>query len=152
MSSELLYANEGWSINRLADFLLEHNITGVPVIGADGILTGVVSTTDIFQFENMDDEGKVDALRDYYQRFTTNSFTEKMNLTDLKSWSHRAGNACTVEQIMHKGVISVDENCSAKELSQLMLDENIHRVFVQRGEQVCGLVTTSNILQLVANQ
>lgn len=152
MSCDLLYANEGWSIHRLAEFLLQNKITGAPVISTDGTLTGVVSTTDIFQFENMGDNEKVDALRHYYQRCSPDSFTDKINLADLQNWSHRAEHACTVEQIMHKGVISVDESCAIKELSQLMLDENIHRVFVKRDDHVCGLVTTSNVLKLVADQ
>ena len=47
MTSQILKAEEDWSIQRLVEFFGENSISGAPVISADGELVGVVSLTDI---------------------------------------------------------------------------------------------------------
>ena len=70
MSKEVLCVYEGWTIQRLAEFFLKNEISGAPVIASDHELVGVVSVSDIFRFENSDDETKSEALRRCYRDST----------------------------------------------------------------------------------
>ncbi|MDX2349296.1 MAG: CBS domain-containing protein [Porticoccus sp.] len=147
MHRDVLSVYEGWSIQRLADFFMKHKISGAPVIAADHELVGVVSVSDIFHFENMDEEQRKSALQTCY-RDATNT---EPNVIDLESWSKSAQYHCTVHQIMAPHVISVTENSSLSEVATLMLEQNIHRVFVTCDNCISGVISTSNILQVLAN-
>ena len=147
MHSDVLSVYEGWSIQRLADFFIKHKISGAPVIASDHELVGVVSVSDIFHFENMDDEQKKSALQTCYRDVTN---TEP-NVVDLESWSKNAQYHCTVHQIMAPHVISVAETASLPEIATVMLEQGIHRVFVTQDNCISGVISTSNILQILAN-
>lgn len=146
MKTDVIFAYEGWSIKYLANFLSEHKVSGVPVIASDHELVGVVSITDIFNFENQDKKGKVEALRDYYQ----SSYGNDLDLLDLDSWSHNAEQSCTVHQIMQNRIISVSPETPVPEISRIMLDNKIHRVFVTENGKVSGVISTTNLLEIIA--
>ncbi|MEH6616814.1 MAG: CBS domain-containing protein [Porticoccus sp.] len=148
MHTEVLSVYEGWSIQRLAEFFMKHKISGAPVIAADHELVGVVSVSDIFHFENMDKEQKKSALQTCY-RDVTNA---EPNVVDLENWSKNAQYHCTVHQIMAPYVISVAETTALPEIASLMLEQNIHRVFVTRDGCISGVISTSNILQVLAGE
>lgn len=147
MHTEVLSVYEGWSIQRLANFFMKHKISGAPVIAADHELVGVVSVSDIFHFENMDEEQKKTALQTCYRDVAN---TEP-NLVDLESWSKSAQHHCTVHQIMAPHVISVAEPASLSDIASLMLEQDIHRVFVTSEGCITGVISTSNILQALSN-
>ncbi len=146
MSPNVLTVYEGWSIQRLADFFMNHQISGAPVIASDHELIGVVSTSDIFYFENMDDVQKRKALQTCYR----DACGTDLNLVDLQEWSKSAQKNCTVHQIMIKEVISVDEEAPLSEIAQLMVDQDIHRVFVTSNGNLAGVITTSDILRVLS--
>lgn len=148
MHAEVLSVYEGWSIQRLADFFMKHKISGAPVIASDHELVGVVSVSDIFHFENMDDEQKKSALQTCYRDVAN---TEP-NVVDLESWSKNAQYHCTVHQIMAPHVISVAETAALPEIATLMLEHGIHRVFVTRDNCISGVISTTNILQVLAGE
>ncbi len=146
MKTDVIFAYEGWSIKYLAKFLSEKKITGVPVIASDHELVGVVSVTDIFNFENQNKEDKVEALRDYYQ----SSYGNDLDLVDLENWSHNAEQSCTVHQIMKDRIISVSPETPIAEVSRIMLKNEIHRVFVTDADKVSGVISTTNLLAILA--
>ena len=146
MSPDVLSVYEGWSIQRLADFFLDHNITGAPVIASDHQLIGVVSVSDIFKFENADDEYKSEALKSCYRDATG---IDIANRTDLIEWTKNAQKNCTVHQIMAPQVISVDADESLTDIVSIMVSKDIHRVFVTSAEKIIGVVSTSDVLRVL---
>ncbi len=147
MNGDVLFAYEDWSIKYLANFFTDNKITGAPVITTtDKNLLGVVSVTDIFNFENQGIDGKVEYLRDYYQ----NAYGNDLDISDLKSWSLNAEENCTVQQIMRNQIISVTENESLTNICKTMLDQKIHRVFVTRDKSVVGVISTSDLLRVMS--
>ncbi len=144
MSTEVLSVYEGWSVQRLADFFINHNISGAPVIAADHELIGVVSVSDIFHFENSDDDSKSQILRDCYREYTG---IDIVNQDDLKEWSKTAHKSCTVHQIMAKRVISVEDDCSITDIAALMSEQDIHRVFVTHEGRIAGVISTTDVLR-----
>jgi len=147
MHEDVLSVYEGWSIQRLADFFMKHKISGAPVIASDHELVGVVSVSDIFHFENMAKEQKKSALQTCYRDVTN---TEP-NVVDLENWSKNAQYHCTVHQIMAPHIISVTKTTPLSEVAALMLEQNIHRVFVTEDSCIAGVITTSNMLQVLAS-
>ena len=146
MSAEVLLVYEGWSIQRLADFFLKRGISGAPVIASDHQLVGVVSISDIFKFENADQEVKSEALKSCYRDVTG---IDIANRADLLEWSKNAQKNCTVHQIMATEVISVGVDQTLPEIAAVMVDRDIHRVFVTEQEKIVGVISTTDILRVL---
>jgi len=144
MSDYLLCVYEGWSIQRLAQFFIEHAINGAPVMDADDQLVGAVSVSDVFKFENASETVKEAALLDCY-RDTVGVEIPLYN--DLKQWTHTAQSSCTVSQIMNDYVISVDISRSQAEVALLLVENHIHRVFVTDCNRVVGVISSTDLLR-----
>lgn len=144
MSKDVLCVYEGWTIQRLAEFFLRHDISGAPVIASDYKLIGVVSTSDIFRFENSDDETKSEALKRCYQDSIGIDITSR---GDLLEWSKNSQKSCTVHQIMAEHVVSVNIDAPLSTVSARMVDNNIHRIFVTEDEIIVGIVSALDILR-----
>lgn len=144
MSDQVLCAYEGWSIQRLADFFMQHNINGAPVMASDHQLVGVVSVSDIFKFENASDEVKGSALLNCYR---DTCGVEIPLYNDLQQWTHKAHNSCTVHQIMIDHIISVEVSQPQTDVAQLLVDHNIHRVFVTEDQKIVGVISTTDLLR-----
>lgn len=148
MSSPVQTVYEGWSIKRLMKFLLEAGISGAPVTASDGSVVGVVSVSDVVRFENLGQQDKLNVARlECYNEYVGHQLPE----SDLKSLLDHADQHCTVNAIMTPTVFAVELNTPLPEIAELMREHNIHRVFVQDDlKRVVGVVSTSNILQVIA--
>ncbi len=143
MSSMLLSAYEGWTIHRLAEFFIKHNISGAPVIASDHELVGVVTVSDIFKFSNMDEANRREALRNYYREACEIDLDE----ISLREWSGNAERNCTVHQIMKKEIISVEKDFSIEQVAAVMVKNDVHRVVVTQNKIALGVITTMDVLR-----
>jgi predicted transcriptional regulator len=143
MSRILLSAYEGWTIHRLAEFFIKHNISGAPVIASDHELVGVVTVSDIFKFSNMDESNRREALRNYYREACEIDLDE----TSLREWSAHAERNCTVHQIMKKEIITVEKEFSIQQIASVMVKNDVHRVVVTHNKIALGVITTMDILR-----
>lgn len=143
MSRTLLSAYEGWTIHRLAEFFIKHNISGAPVIASDHELVGVVTVSDIFKFSNMDERNRREALRNYYREACEIDLDE----ISLREWSAHAEKNCTVHQIMKKEIISVEKEFSIEQIAAVMVKNDVHRVVVTHNKIALGVITTMDILR-----
>lgn len=144
MCPDLLMVYEGWTIHRLADFFIKHQISAAPVIASDHELVGVVSVGDVFRFNNMEESDKGAVLRNYYRENTG----QEVNENDLRNWVKDADKNCTVHQIMTREVIAVEKDTSLKNVLALLLEKHIHRVFVTDNKIVIGVITSMDVLQV----
>jgi predicted transcriptional regulator len=143
MFSNLLTVYEGWTIHRLAEFFIKHQISAAPVIASDHELVGVVSVGDVFRFNNLQDAEKTRVLRNYYRDNTGQDINEE----DLRTWSKDADKNCTVHQIMTPEVIAVEKDASLKKIVSTLLEKRIQRVFVTDNKIVVGVITATDLLQ-----
>lgn len=73
--------------------------------------------------------------------------------TDIirKSTSIGAWSPSTAGQIMTKPPVSVPPETTLKRVCELMFNRRIHRVVVAEGPQICGIITTMDILRTIAS-
>lgn len=148
MSPDLLTAYEGWTIYRLAEFFIKHQISAVPVIASDHELVGIVSVGDVFRFNNMNDSEKGSIMRNHYR----DSCGQEINPEDLRAWVKDADKNCTVHHIMTPEVIAIDVNTELSHLTNVLLDKHIHRVFVTASNKVIGVITVMDVLRSLRAQ
>lgn len=129
MSREVIAVNPDTSLQTAAELMLEHAISGMPVLDEQGRLLGMVSKTDLVR-----------------QRLAS----EDESSVTLPSGQHLV-DVTTVEDVMTRHVLIVPEKASLTEAAKIMVNAGVHRVPVvsSRGT-LAGLVTTSDIVRWVA--
>lgn len=147
MTAEVLMAYEGWSIKKLVDFYVRHGISGAPVIASDHSLVGVVTATDVVNFENKSHVDKNDMVETIYHESVGYNYQK----SDIEKLALNADENCTVHQIMAKYVIQVDEGTSINDIADIMLTKGVKRLFVTRNSLMVGVITTTNILKAIVD-
>lgn len=146
MSPRVLTARADWSIQRLAAFFTEHEISGAPVLSENGALIGVVSLTDIARHRGAE-ASEEDAAPAYYQGGTEHLEVPEATLDELAARTEAA-----VRDIMMPTLFCVDEDTPAAEIADKMLRGRLHRLLVVRSgsrRDVVGIITPLDLLQVV---
>jgi CBS domain-containing protein len=146
MSSKVLSAEASWSLDKLAEFLIDNSISGAPVTDADGELVGVVSMTDIVrQNETTGKNTGSEATHDVYRY----ELERHLSQEEIKVFHTHYESPVEVLDIMTPMIFKVAESDDIKEVAETMLKGNIHRVFVTRGNKLIGIVTTLDMLKVI---
>lgn len=146
MTADVLMAYEGWSIKRLSSFFIKNRISGAPVIASDHSLVGVVTATDLVNFEGKSDSEKSQMLKGIYDEFVGINYDEKTML----SLSAKADENCTVNKVMTPKVVQIDEETLVVDVAKTMLESGIRRIFVTKNGIMSGVISTNNMLKVVS--
>jgi CBS domain-containing protein len=144
MTPHVVTVVEDMSTHDLARFLVEHEISGAPVVDDHGRLVGVVSMTDIVRSDAERDE---DLDNPAYYRGDPYEVT----LEDLGQ-KYVEQQAVTVREVMTPAVHSVADTAPVSEVAGAMLDRHVHRLIVMRGQDPVGIITSLDLLRMLAGQ
>ena len=146
MQRDVLAVDADWSLEELAEFLVDNNISGAPVTEDNGELVGVVSMTDILRYGSMPDNGEdADDTHDVYLY----ELERQLGHEELRMFHARSESSVQVRDIMTPMIFKVEEYTSVQEVAETMLRGRIHRVFVTRGSTLTGIVTALDMLQVI---
>jgi CBS domain-containing protein len=147
MNTDLITVPADMTVAELAEFLVENEISGVPVEDAEGRLVGVVSLSDVARSLTGRDEAVLTHRdSDYYLR----SWEERFNAEDLAGLRVAESDE-TVGEIMTPSVLAVDEEMPVSRVAAKMIDARIHRLLVTRDRKVVGILSTTDLLGLLAD-
>lgn len=149
MNPNVISVPAEWTIEELSQFLIDRAITGAPVKNENGNLIGVVSLTDIVRHNSLSgSEIKTNEPHDYYQH----GWEDRVASEEWASFRVTEKPQTLVRDIMTSMIFKVDENTSLKEVADTMIDGRVHRLFVTRGGQVIGIVTTMDMLKAIRDK
>ncbi len=137
MTTDVVTVTPEASVEEIAKLLLARGISGVPVIGAEGALVGLVSEGDLIRREG-DPE--------HHRSWWLNLFAgpEERARDYVKSHGRRA------EEVMTREVITVGEETPVGEIARLLEKRRIKRVPVVREGRIVGIVSRANLLHGLA--
>jgi predicted transcriptional regulator len=146
MSKNVLTVYEGWSIRRLSQFFIKHQISGAPVIAADDELVGVITQSDIIRFESSDpSEGDVKKMLTKF----CGPFGGVPDEAEIRRIQDKANDYCTVNSIMTPKVMSVDINTSLTNTYSTLVNEDVHRLFITENGLLVGVISAMDILKKI---
>ncbi|MEA2564447.1 MAG: hypothetical protein QOH06_5951 [Acidobacteriota bacterium] len=137
MNPNVLMVQEDMTVGELASFLVESEISGAPVVNADGRLVGVVSVTDL-------------AAERAGSDFFVGEWGGSLRRDAVEEL--RFGDETRVRDIMTPAIYSVDAETPIPEVAETLINSHIHRLLVTSGERVVGIVTSSDLLGLLVRE
>jgi len=145
MSTQVLAARPDMTVHELASFLTENQITGAPVLDAQGRLVGVVSETDIAESES----DRAELVRDHSDpELDLRGWEDKANVEDMRHL-HVEGGELTVRDIMTPTAYTIPHDTPVAKIARTMIAGRIHRLLVTRGGRVVGIVASLDLLKLL---
>lgn len=148
MQTDLATIGPDADLRQLDELLLERRIQGVPVV-SDGRVVGLISRSDVVRQLHAE-ESRFEAEIDFY----LSPFDE----ADRRPGDERAVSEAVaarlrklrVKDAMTEGVISVTPDAEIAEAARTMAERRIHRLLVLEGDRLVGLVSSLDLLRLVA--
>lgn len=125
-------------VDAVARILLDHRISGVPVVDATGTPIGVVSEWDLVGQHSAD---RVARREEWLARLAqgqplATDFLEAVDPT-----------ARTAGELAHLAPITVAEDTDLAEVAQLVIEKRIGRVFVTRAGRLVGVVSRRDLIR-----
>ena len=148
MTPNVMPARADWPIERLAEFLIENDISGAPVISEYGALIGVVSLTDIVRHDSLHQrEPQTQRTHAYYLPVLEDHLAQE----EVSTFRFDGGSEVTVRDIMTPMIFQVEEDMPVQEVADKMIRGRIHRVFVTHEDKVIGIITALGLLDVLRN-
>jgi CBS domain-containing protein len=141
MTTEVVTVTADTKLREVALLLLNHGISAVPVLNADGAPIGMVSDGDLVTRTELERTGR----RDWWLKLLSDkSPPDDEVLEQLRSPDRTAGD------VMATPVVTVGEATDLAEVAQLLADYKIKRVPVLKDGRMTGIVSRTDLLGVVA--
>ena len=137
MTREVITAAPETTVEELARLLIEHKISGVPVVDEDNQLVGVVTENDLIKKNARLHIPTIIRLFDAY--FLLNSGKVEEEIKKMV--------AGTVDEICNKDIVSLTEETTLEEIATIMSEKNIHLLPVLKDGMVVGIVGKADIVK-----
>jgi CBS domain-containing protein len=127
MSSPVVTVAPDTHLKEVADLLVRHEVSAVPVV-EDGALVGIVSEADLVPLELAPDP--------------------RAHLAPVRE--PPPGVPRAVAEVMTREVVALPEGADAAEAGRLMLERRIKSIPVVQGRRVVGIVARRDLLKVLA--
>jgi CBS domain-containing protein len=122
-----------------ANLMLQHHISGLPVVDAAGKLVGIISEGDFIRRSEIGTGRK----RARWLKFILGAGKAASDFV------HEHGRK--ISEIMVSSPLTITEDTSLEEIVELMEKNNVKRLPVVRDDKLVGIVSRANLLQAVAS-
>lgn len=135
MVTDVITIHENAKLSDVVELLVTKNISGVPVVDAEGKLVGIVSEADLI------DQNKREWAIPRLALFGIWKVPDRL-LDD----AYKEGCKLEAKDVMTHKVITAKEETTIKELAHIMLSKHINRIPIMRDDKLVGIVSRTSIL------
>ncbi len=141
MTRDVLTVTPDMSIKELAQFLIQHKISGAPVLDEQGKFLGLVTEKELIEQNKKLHIPTVVTIMEAVVYFESPKHFEE-ELKDMQ--------ASKVGDLYHKDVITVEEDTGLEEIATIMSEDGAQLLPVMRGEELVGIVGKADIVRALA--
>jgi len=146
MTEHVITISADWPVKRLTRFLIEHSISGAPVVNEKNEILGVVSLTDVANHLNVTGASpSFEGSHEYFLPASESEYSPEI----IETLHIESSETLTVKEIMTPMLFSVNEEASVKEVAEAMVRGRIHRVLVTRENRLVGIITSLDLLEII---
>lgn len=145
MQTYLISVNPETPLLEVHRLFVDEEINGAPVVDETGRLLGVISSVDLLRAVEEEHDAASSGssyLRDFLE-FSGSDWQEGSD-----NFQDRLAER-TVADAMTRGGITVTPDTLIPEVAATLRKHRIHRVFVVDGEQLCGVISTFDLVALL---
>jgi CBS domain-containing protein len=142
MTTDVVSAKRGTSVNELAKLMGARDISGVPVLDDDGSVVGIVTELDMI----------VRNMRLDMPRFIQILDLGRIPLERRSDYEHRMRHmlGTRAEDLMSEEVVAVGPDDSVEDLAELMVKRRVNPVPVVENGKLVGIVSRADIIDMMA--
>jgi CBS domain-containing protein len=126
-------------VHEIAALLLEHHISGVPVV-ENGRVVGLVNEFELLRRHEIGTEGSA----------PERSWWTQLIERDPRPIEYVKSHAQHAKDFMTRQVITVTEDTPVQQVASIFAARTVRRVVVLRGQELVGVVTRANLVQALA--
>ena len=138
MTRQVITVGPETSVVDVADTMLRHHISGLPVVDTAGKLTGIISESDFIRRAEIGTQRK----RSRWLQFLVPTGQSAIE------YVHERGRR--VSEIMTPSPVTIAEDTPLEDIARIMEQHNVKRLPVVREDRLVGIVTRSDLLRAVA--
>jgi len=139
MVTDVISLHPDDTVQTAARVLLDHRISGAPVVDAQGRLVGMVSEGDLIRRAEIGTEKR----RSWWLELLTGAENQARDFV--------RAHAVKLADVMTTDVIGAREDTSLNEIATLLERHGIKRLPIMRDGKVVGIVSRANLLQALAS-
>jgi CBS domain-containing protein len=139
MATHVITVGPDACVQDVAELLLRHRISAVPVLGSSGEIMGIVIEGDLINRS----ESKTERHKPGWQ--------DAIASKEGRAAEYIKSNSRSVADVMTKDVITVSPQTSVADIAALLEKHRIKRVPVVEGGKLVGIVSRANLLQGLAS-
>ncbi len=133
MSTPVVLVPPEANLKEVAERMVAHRVSGVPVVDHSGHLVGIISESDLVTKLEYDENGHgLVGLLDHLAHAVG---------------ADRKLHARTAAELMTSGVVTAAPDASVRELIHLMTSRGVNRIPITESGRVIGIVTRADILR-----
>ncbi len=142
MTEAVITVTPETSIEDFARMLMQHRISGAPVVNEKGDLKGIVTENDLISKNSRLHIPTILRLFDAYIPLGASKLE-----TEIKRMA-----ASTVGDICATEVITVDDEASVEYIATLMTEKKIHLLPVVKGKKLIGIIGKRDLIKGIAGE
>jgi CBS domain-containing protein len=147
MQRDPVVARSGDTLRDALDLMTENHVTGLPVMDSQGRCVGLVSSSDILNYELDHSEFTHEANQDVARHF--NMDLQRWESVRITSFALEEFAEVHVEQVMPRELIWVAFDTTIGQVARKMISEGIHRVLVLDNDQrLYGIISATDFVEL----
>ena len=141
MTKDVLTVKPETSLEEFASLLVKNQVSGAPVLGAGGVLVGIMTENDLIdQNKRLHIPTVVSFLDAAIYLESSKKFADEVK----RVTATRVGDLCT------RTVVSISEGTTLTDIATIMAEQKVHLLPVVRAGKVVGIVGKRDVVRAVA--
>ena len=138
MTRDVVTVRPHTTVGEIADLLVRHRISAVPVVSDDNRVVGIVSQTDLGHRSETGTEKR--------RKWWLDIFAD----SDTKAREYIKSHGLKAEDVMSRIVVSVSKDASLSEVADVLDTHRIRQVPVMDGGKLVGMISRADLVRKLA--
>ncbi|NIL98378.1 MAG: CBS domain-containing protein [Planctomycetales bacterium] len=151
MQRDVVVVYDSDNLQDAMNLMTQNHVTGLPVVNSKSKCVGVITASDILNYEQEHSEFLAEANSDMARHF--NPDTQQWESVRITSFALEEFAEISVSEVMSPDVVYVQASTPIREVARRMRDKKIHRVLVMNDEfRLFGIISAFDFVELFAEE